>query len=95
MFRLYYVSADLMVRRGQGKRSPCCVVLSSAQTDARACVNDSPSPRMSSGCRRGLLQPAGEVSVAPYGAGKINNERKFSATAGGLASLSSKQNLET
>lgn len=80
---------------GEGKSALCAVVLSSAQTDAQACGNDSLSPRMSSGCSAGPLQPAGEVSVAPYGAGKINNERKFSATAGGLASLSSKQNLET
>lgn len=48
--------------------------------------NDSRSPRTCAGCgaTRGLLpQPAGEVSAAPYGAGKINNERgNFSRTAG-------------
>lgn len=62
------------------------VSLCSAQADAQVCVNDSLSRRMSAVCwlPRGLLQPAGEVSVAPYGAGKINNERKFSSTAGGL-----------
>lgn len=35
-----------------------------------------------------LLQPAGEESVAPYGARKINNEEKISTAAGSLYTLS-------
>lgn len=35
---------------GEGNCCLCSLVLSSAQTDAQACVNDSLSPRMSAGC---------------------------------------------
>ena len=37
---------------------------------------------------RAPTQPAGELSAAPYGAGKINNEMEITAAAGSLPSLS-------
>lgn len=67
---------------GEGKSCLCSAVFSSAQTDARGPCKWQPEPEDVCWLPRGLLQPAGEVSAAPYGAGKINNERKFSGTAG-------------
>lgn len=60
----------------------CCVLLCSDR--CTGLCKWQPEPEDVCWLPRGLLQPAGEVSVAPYGAGKINNERKFSRTAGGL-----------
>lgn len=69
--------------RWEGKRCIFCLALFCTGRRAGLCKWQ-PEPEDVCWLPRGLLQPAGEVSVAPYGAGKINNERKFSSTAGGL-----------
>lgn len=80
--------------RDEGKR--CLFSLAPFCTDRRTGLCKwQPEPEDVCWLPRGLLQPAGEVSVAPYGAGKINNEEEIHQNSGRLASLSSKQNLKT
>lgn len=84
LFRVFCQADGARLRlRGEGERRRPCLAPFCTDRRAGPCKWQ-PEPEDVCWLLRGLLQPAGEVSVAPYGAGKINNERKFSRTAGGL-----------